>query len=191
MLKSQSYSGSNGYKYVEHLIKNSKSIDIITPYLGIYYAKMLADFSGKGKRIRVIIAEGQNANLDAIRYLKRKVRSNIRYAVISAVSFLLFAALYLYKLPYESIVFLAIFALTAVLASRKRPNKGSINVRYSPGFVHEKIYVGDRKAITGSANLTYSGMHKNTEYLEIISDAGKADALEKHFNTLWNSSRNI
>ena len=191
VLQSKSYSGNSSYKYVEHLFKTSKSIDIITPYLGLYYARMLVDFAGKGKRIRAIIASGQDTNSETIRYLKHNVRGNIGYAGIAAVSFLLFIALYLYGLPYESIIFLAIFLLTAVLASRRGPTKGIITVRYAPMFVHEKIYVGDSKAITGSANLTYSGMHKNTEYLEIIGDANKAKALGKHFNTLWNSSRNV
>ncbi|MEM3019972.1 MAG: phospholipase D-like domain-containing protein [Candidatus Micrarchaeaceae archaeon] len=185
------YSGNEGYKHVERLFHSSRSIDIITPYIGIQYAKMLYGLAGSGKRIRIIIAKGQDSNSAAISYLGPKVHSNIQYSLASAVSFIAFVLLYLMGLPYEAFILLLLFLLFTFLALRRAPQNRNIYVRYAPGFVHEKIYIGDNEAITGSANLTYSGMHKNTEYLEVIRDSDRIEALEKHFNTLWNGSSNI
>ena len=187
----KAYSGNEGYKHVERLFRSSRSIDIITPYIGIQYAKMLYSLAGSGKRIRIIITKGQDSNSAAISYLRPKVRSNIRYSLASAVSFIAFVLLYLVSLQYEAIMLLLLFLLFTFLALRRAPSNRSISVKYAPGFVHEKIYIGDSEAITGSANLTYSGMHKNTEYLEVIRDSDRIDALEKHFSTLWNGSSNI
>ena len=37
----------------------------------------------------------------------------------------------------------------------------------------------------GSANLTYSGMHKNIEHIEVIKEGDRIAELEKHFRQLW------
>ncbi len=187
----RAYSGNEGYKHVERLFRSSRSIDIITPYIGIQYAKMLYGLAGSGKRIRLIISKGQDSNSVAIGYLGPRVRSNMGYSLASAASFMAFVLLYIVNMPYEASILLLLFLLFTFLALRRAPRNRNIYVRYAPGFVHEKIYIGDSEAITGSANLTYSGMHKNTEYLEVIRDSNRIDALERHFNTLWNGSSNI
>ncbi|EQD48311.1 hypothetical protein B2A_08021 [mine drainage metagenome] len=189
---SKSYSGSESYKYVERLLRSSRSIDIVTPYIGAYYAKALVRHAASGKRIRVIIANGQAVNSEATSYVKSAVSGSRRYTHISVLSFLAFILSYLYGLQYLSLIFLLVFLFFLASALKRIPKKKlDIAVRYAQGFVHEKMYIGDSEAITGSANLTYSGMHKNIEHLEITMDAGKISDLEKHFNALWGNSSNI
>ncbi|MGC8538145.1 MAG: phospholipase D family protein [Candidatus Micrarchaeia archaeon] len=187
----KAYSGTQSYIHVERLLRSSRRIDIITPYIGIQYAKMLYSLAASGKSIRIIVAKGQDSNSNAISYLLPKARSNIKYPLASAASFFAFVLLYLVGLPYEAFVLLLSFLLLTLLALMGPRRNLNISVKYAPGFVHEKIYIGDSEAIIGSANLTYSGMHKNTEYLEVIRDNDRIAALEKHFNKLWDSSNNI
>ncbi|MDE1811173.1 MAG: hypothetical protein KGH66_03965, partial [Candidatus Micrarchaeota archaeon] len=52
-------------------------------------------------------------------------------------------------------------------------------------FVHEKLYIGESTAITGSANLTFNGMHKNIEHIETTADPRKVQELTRHFDELW------
>jgi len=78
----------------------------------------------------------------------------------------------------------------AVIYKRFKQGAGNIEVRVSGGpFVHEKIYIGSDTAITGSANLTYSGMHRNIEHIEITHDPERIAELGRHFNGLWNEAR--
>ncbi len=188
--QSISYSGTESYRYVESLFRASKGIDIITPYMGVGYAKLLASHAKQGKRIRIILAKGQASNSAAIQYLRPGVHARRISIALSAISFFAFLLAYMYGMPYTSVLFLFAFLGFTVLALAGKNRSLPIEVRYAPGFVHEKIYIGDKEAIAGSANLTYSGMHKNTEYIEIIKDAGKISGLEKHFNMLWHGSSN-
>ena len=50
------------------------------------------------------------------------------------------------------------------------------------GFIHSKIYIVDKKqAISGSANLTNSGLNYNVESLNIAKNADEVQQLEVDF----------
>jgi phosphatidylserine/phosphatidylglycerophosphate/cardiolipin synthase-like enzyme len=59
----------------------------------------------------------------------------------------------------------------------------------SSDFIHEKLYISDTIAITGSANLTYSGMHRNIESINITKNLEEVERLKKHFDRLWQTYR--
>ena len=53
-------------------------------------------------------------------------------------------------------------------------------------FIHSKIYIVDKKyAISGSANLTNSGLNYNVESLNIAKNLGEVQQLEMDFMRLW------
>ena len=65
----------------------------------------------------------------------------------------------------------------------------SIELRVPKGFVHAKMYIGEKTAIVGSANLTYAGMHQNVEHIDVIRDRGQIADLKKQFFSMWNSAQ--
>jgi phosphatidylserine/phosphatidylglycerophosphate/cardiolipin synthase-like enzyme len=86
------------------------------------------------------------------------------------------------------VVTAAAAALAALLAHHfyKKRDSGNLEVRFCTNvFVHEKLYIGNDKAITGSANLTYNGLHKNIEHIEVINSIERIGKLKSHFNDLW------
>lgn len=53
-------------------------------------------------------------------------------------------------------------------------------------FIHAKIYLADKKfGISGSANLTYSGLNSNVETLSIAETLDEVQQIENNFMRLW------
>jgi len=53
-------------------------------------------------------------------------------------------------------------------------------------FIHSKIYIVDKvHAITGSANLTYSGLNSNIESLSIAETKEEVQQIEMDFMRIW------
>ncbi len=159
---------------------------VISPYIGKYYAKMLADQASK-KHVSVITSNS-DINRDAVSLIRKNrpgsgfVKAAIYFIILEAIFFFL-------KLYYLEVFVIPVIAVLLVLAVAARSSrKGRVALKIPDGqFVHEKVYITDDMAIVGSANLTYSGTHKNIEHVEVISDKSKIYELERHFNGLWRS----
>ncbi len=53
-------------------------------------------------------------------------------------------------------------------------------------FIHSKIYIADKsQAISGSANLTFSGLNKNVESLSIAETKEEVQQIETDFMRIW------
>ncbi|MGC8671522.1 MAG: phospholipase D-like domain-containing protein, partial [Candidatus Micrarchaeia archaeon] len=63
--------------------------------------------------------------------------------------------------------------------------KKGIAVKVPKEFVHAKLYIGEAEALEGSANLTFSGMHKNIEQLRLVKSEEEIKALKAEFDKLW------
>jgi hypothetical protein len=62
----------------------------------------------------------------------------------------------------------------------------SVKVLSGTQLVHVKLYiVDDRVAFSGSANLTYSGMNRNIERMEMKTAAGEIQPEITAFSSLW------
>ncbi len=180
------YSGSESYREVERLLRESPELSIVTPYIGLGYMKLLASYSRK-KPVRLITTHSP-PNAPAIDYLE--ARPGIVFAKIGLFSVLLAAAAFVLRFQFYVAVFglaaAALFVVSAMNAFGKVHPK--VNVRFARNvFVHEKLYIGRDEAIVGSANLTYPGMHKNVEHIECITDPQGIAMLKSHFNGLWSS----
>ncbi|MGC8647509.1 MAG: phospholipase D-like domain-containing protein [Candidatus Micrarchaeia archaeon] len=168
------YSGSNTFKYIDKLIRRSKSLLIISPFIGNYYAEMLAK---SGKRALVITSDDTLRKVKALRKGRRNYAKVVAYFVV--LDALIF---YLHMLAFGIAVLLILIAIVFLAIY----SKANIVVK-STGkmFVHEKMYIGDKEAIIGSANLTFSGTHRNIEHIEIIDDMQRIEELRRHFYDLW------
>jgi phosphatidylserine/phosphatidylglycerophosphate/cardiolipin synthase-like enzyme len=183
------YSGDSSYKYVEKLIKGQgKELMIISPYLSGYYTKMLASASQR-KNVRVITSGSSAGYRDSIidNYVVRSIRGYIKAIIFLAV--LEVISIFL-NFIYTDIILALMIAIIA-LAAYVRYNATSKNMKIKvirDRFVHEKLYIGDDMAISGSANLTYNGMHKNIEHIEVTTEQYKISELRSHFESMWRNN---
>ncbi len=179
------YSGSDTYKYIDELINdNGSELKIVTPYLGISYARKLLSIS-KRKRIRLIVSGDQNKkDEDAVKLLLnrgRRIDWKLAFFLVIAMVASAFIKVYLATLVFGLLLVLSIY-LMYVLNPRGRRISVKISTRK---FIHEKMYISDGKAIVGSANLTYSGTHRNVEHIEIIKGSRRIKELNEHFEDIW------
>ncbi len=182
----ESYSGESSYKYVDRLIKNNdKELMIVSPYISDYYTRMLLKRAGS-KRIRIITSESSMGYKNAI--LSRYRTAGIR-GYMKAIAFLLIldmVSIYL-KFAYTTLILSAGALIFALLAYRRHSKvKSNMQVKVArERFVHEKLYIGKEVAIVGSANLTFNGMHRNLEHIEIIRSIERIIILKRHFEDMW------
>jgi phosphatidylserine/phosphatidylglycerophosphate/cardiolipin synthase-like enzyme len=183
-----SYSGNESYKQIDILLNNSSELKIISPYISLFYAKKLAGLA-KSKKIWIITAKpNSNSDLAAFKYLTKLnnimtfIKLFIYFAIIGAFAIL-------FKFYTAALILVIVFLLVFVVLRLKYGSitHSNIFLKTSKQFIHEKIYIGNNSAIIGSANLTYSGTHKNIEYIEVIKEKEKIKSLEKHFDSLWSS----
>ncbi len=180
------YSGSESYRYVEPILKDSAGeLLVISPYIGMGYAKMLVSL-GKRKRVRVITSSYSEPVKDYISHRSRHllygyVKVILLFAIAAAVS--VYFGLYAFAMASAAVG--AVLLLIA-LALHRFSRNSDIEIRISyDKFVHEKAYISRDAAAVGSANLTYSGMRKNVERVEVIKDSARIEGIRRHFFDLW------
>ncbi len=184
------YSGSESYRYVEPILKDgSPELLVISPYIGMGYAKMLVGL-GKRKSVRVITSSYSEQVRD---YINRRSRyllyGYLKAIVIFFVAALVSAYFSLYLISLGALGLAGILVLVALISYRlSRSSDIQIRTSYDR-FVHEKAYISRDVAAVGSSNLTYSGMRKNVERVEIITDPERIKTLRAHFFDLWKSCR--
>ena len=169
------------YKHVEKLIRRSKNVFIVSPYIDEYYAKFLLRYA-LNKKIYIISSSPD----EKAKKLLTKGGFPTLTLLLSIIMFLFYYLLRLASLSYMFILIMGflLFALFIVRLSTRKPK--SIKLKIPKEFIHAKFYIGDDEAITGSANLTYRGMHKNIEYLEIRNDPDYIKKLKTEFWRMWN-----
>ena len=179
------YSGKSSFRYIDRLIKERSGLLMIcTPYIDMHYIRILIRESRK-KRIMLVSSRASENKLKGLRL--KGLRKD-------AVGFSLFyiAALFLLYPKWVGFPFLFAFPLAVSTAVAVYSLRTNIDVKIvKESFVHEKIYINDTKAITGSANLTFAGTHLNVEHIDIIDGASGSEqrnkvlALRSHFMELW------
>ncbi len=175
-----SYSGTDSYKYVERLVKSSRRVLIVSPYLDAHYAKFISNNS-KGKDVYVISSSLEEQPKKIL--LRRRTNRIVLGLIISAMILGLILIATGHFLISAGLFIVAIISLYFLLTGREASN---VKLKIPSRFVHAKMYIGSDMAIQGSANLTFKGMHKNVEHVEVIEDLEKIKELEKQFWNLWN-----
>lgn len=184
------YSGSESYRYVEPILKDpSGELLVISPYMSIGYAKMLVKL-GKRKRVRVVTSLYSEPVKSYInRHSRYLLYGYLKPIAIFAAGALVAAYFSIYLVALGAAVLAGLTCLVAFVAYRLSKNS-DVEVRVSyDKFVHEKAYISEGAAAVGSANLTYSGMRRNVERVEVITDRGRIAALRGHFFDVWKASK--
>lgn len=178
----ESYTGRDCYKYTEDILRHGKEVMIVSPYIDLYYARFLKSISGN-KRIRVISSSIEKDALKELSSGKSLGLSIAAFTVILSSDYLL----HNFGLLYPVIIAVsAILIIIAVLPLFLR--KSSIVIKRPNSFVHAKMYITEECAVQGSANLTYNGMHRNVEHIEITKEKEKIKALRKEFFKIWDGA---
>ncbi len=177
--KTISYSGTESYRYVEPLIYKGKDVLISSPYIDRHYADFIVRNS-RGKRIHILAS---SMDSEARRHIHSRPVLPVVAALMALASagFLLYA-LRVYLLLGIDTAAMILFVYATVIFWKRTPN---IKIRTPTSFVHAKMYVTESAAAYGSANLTYRGMHRNVEHLEVTEDPEKIENLKKQFWSIW------
>ncbi len=185
------YSGTESYKYIDPLIKRRGApLMVISPFLGPYYAKMLVDVS-KHRKVYVITSPGNHQNESTENSVRILQNAGIRKAdksLILYVAAMLVISIWLNYYQAAVIIALTLAAVLYMELFHKKYPTSLLNLHVkvvTAKFIHEKLYISGDEAITGSANLTYSGTHKNVEHIEIMTDKARIKELSDHFTDLW------
>ncbi len=188
----KSLSGSQSYKPVEHMIfSRGRELRIISPYISPYYMKMLLRISRR-KSVYIITSPSTYDSLSGQFGIKahRLGPKPLHGGILILISIFL-ALLSQYLLSLIALDFFGIWVIAYIISLflSKKSRKNLHMKKTSGEFVHEKIYISDDEAIVGSANLTFSGMHKNIEHIELIKDPAEIKHLKSHFMGIWASAK--
>lgn len=177
-------SGSNSYKLIEELFKKSNELMIISPFISKNYASTLLRYS-QSKKVRIILSNNKS-NMAALGVLNTKTGINGNIKLFLFIFTLLVISIILNFAAISLFLLIFLILLLIYIINKTRSNGNNLHIKVPKGkFIHEKLYIGSNYAIVGSANLTYSGMHKNIEYMRIINDQKELIELKEHFNSLW------
>jgi phosphatidylserine/phosphatidylglycerophosphate/cardiolipin synthase-like enzyme len=174
------YIGQECYKPVEKLISDGKEVLIVSPYMDSYYAKFLIE-KASGRKIRII---SSSMDSEAMKILKRKRPLGPLLAGLVIILSLDYLAYTVGKFSF-GFGFLSLLLVISCLLIFKF-KKYEVEVKIPREFVHAKMYINEREAIHGSANLTYNGMHKNVEHIEVTREKERVEKLREEFFRLWN-----
>ena len=192
------YSGTSSFKYIDQLIENNDdSLEIISPFISKVYIKRLVDLS-KRKKIRVITSD--KSPLDYKEIKKYTKKSVLMPALIEVLIVIFYILLFnnVTIMPYVNLgvidffVLIIIIIINLIIAHRVKKNmsirKKGTNIEFKvvkDRFIHEKLYISDSEVITGSANFTFSGLHKNIEHIDVIRSGKDIRFFKKHFDKMW------
>ncbi len=180
----EQYSGSDSYKFIDKMINSRGSeLLIVSPYIDAYYAKALLRAS-RYRRVRIVTAP------DALAYrgscLKSLSTERLKGYAQTSAYFTLLSMITLYlRFYYVAIPIVVVALVSLVLMLRSRQSTAIQLKVITDKFVHEKLYISNGAAMIGSANLTYRGMHKNIEHVEIVRGEKEVAMLKRHFEDLW------
>lgn len=185
MRDGDAYSGDSSYRFVDELIKRGRGeLCIISPYISNFYATQLIK---SRRKIRIITSESTMGYKDSIAKSLYGLQRLKPYATFLLYVFIL-DAITIYLRFFLISAFITIILLLALLTLVERMARRHSRIKLkisSKKFVHEKLYISDDEAIIGSANLTFNGMHRNVEHVEVIKDPRRLGELKRHFNELW------
>ena len=177
------YYGSEAHRYINKMIKSSKAMYIVSPYIDSYYADLLAKRSSSAEFY--IISSSME---DKARNMLQRRASRLNLIVWTLLS----VAVFYVEINIGIGSYLLALSLLPLLWGlgrymlRSRSVKG-VHLKIPKQFVHAKMYISDDQVISGSANLTYKGTHSNVEHIEISRDPQEVEQMQDEFWRMWKS----
>jgi phosphatidylserine/phosphatidylglycerophosphate/cardiolipin synthase-like enzyme len=175
-----SYCGSSSYKHVDKLLKKSRNVLIVSPYIDDYYAEFILSNS-RGKTFHIVSSSMKESA--AMRLQESKVPAAMAMCIVAVVANVLFASFGAFYVQFAAVT----LSLSLLYLLSAGISKNRIYIRTPKGFVHAKMYIGDSEAIEGSANLTYQGMHRNVEKIRVTGNEARMREMKDEFWRLWRS----
>jgi len=193
MSKTSTYDGSNAGKIILPLIHGTRAhLRVCSPFISPGYARLLRKKAEESITVQVITTEArENRNhQESLKILEGTEKSFIRpFSLFMMTGFLL---AFLGVVTSQSLLTVIGFLLfmvgvcLAILGRRKHRMPNPVQLHISRQFIHSKMYIADDEdAVTGSANLTFSGLNRNVEHLDIFHGQEKVQPVIKSFRMLW------
>jgi phosphatidylserine/phosphatidylglycerophosphate/cardiolipin synthase-like enzyme len=170
------------------LTEGRESLDVASPYLSAEYAKLLIRKAESGVMVRLLTSSHVGRyHQQALRVLAPTTTTRFYWpALVVGILGLVILSV----LGYSVVgVLVLVGSMLAGILARRQPARSihTLQVKIQPReFVHVKLYIVDRRtAITGSANLTFSGMNSNVERVEVKESAEEVAQEIVAFEELW------
>jgi phosphatidylserine/phosphatidylglycerophosphate/cardiolipin synthase-like enzyme len=208
--------GIVGEYVLPRLQEATRSIDVVSPYISPDYARLLVSKAKSGVRVRVMTSASNQEVLSVFESAsQRTVGASAWEGLWSGLGtgemvFVLFLGLFLVFALVSAlqgnfadarlgavgfVLFLVIFLVGRRTRSEQEEPERSVplSVRAVEGkLVHAKLYIVDEEvALVGSANLTYSGMNRNIERLELKTSTSEIGQEIEAFLDLWGSADKV
>ncbi len=187
------YDGQNAGSVLLPLIHSARrQLFVCSPFIGPGYARLLVQKARSGVDVYVLtsLASENKTHQAALAVLTSRSQPMLHRSFILigfGFLFLLFSLLHSsWIFMYLSAMFLAIGLVYGLRKLHAPRHRSGLQLRISRAFIHAKIYgADDAIAATGSANLTFSGLNRNVEHVEIF-EGSEASPVIDSFYELWN-----
>lgn len=191
----RTYDGQNAGSVLLPLIHSARrQLFVCSPFISPQYARLLVQKVRSGVDVYVLtsLASENKTHQEALAVLTGHSPPMLhRCFILLAFGFLflLFSILHSsWIFMYLGAMFLAFGLVYGLRRLHDRRHRSGLQLRISRAFVHAKIYgADDAIAATGSANLTFGGLNRNLEHLEIF-EGSEASPVIDSFYELWNRS---
>lgn len=192
------YDGQNAGRVLLPLIHSARrQLFVCSPFIGPEYARLLVHKARSGVAVYVLTssASENKTHQEALAVLTSRSAPMLHRSLILIAFGFLFLLFGLVRsswaLMYLGAMFLAIGLVYSFRKLQAPRHQSGLQLRISRDFVHAKIYGADGViAATGSPNLTFSGLNRNVEHLEVFEEP-EASPLINSFYELWNRSSSI
>jgi phosphatidylserine/phosphatidylglycerophosphate/cardiolipin synthase-like enzyme len=191
------HSGIVGRYVLPSIRAATKSLDVVSPYISPEYARLLTSLAEHGVIVRVITsdANGQR-HRQALNILGQQAGAYVLgiqfwpYFVLALI--LGVFGILLGSYPGILLIVVAGVIVVAGLVTNLTKKTGNIplyvKVIPTAQLVHVKLYIVDQQvALVGSANLTYYGMNRNVERIEVKTSPSEVQPETVVFASLWGS----
>lgn len=171
------YYGSDTHRYINELIDRKGEILMVSPYVDRYYAELIIK-KARGRKIYLI-----SSSIEADVMKMFNTSSRLWLLAYIGLSIILLGLLLFIG---ASGAVLSLFLVPLIIGFIKIPvRKSEVVLKVPKQFVHVKMYISEGMAITGSANLTYKGTHKNVEQINITYNGVDIGKLKNQFWGMW------
>jgi len=189
------YDGQHAGSVLLPVLQSAKrKLFVCSPFISPEYARLLVSRARGGVAVYVLTSQAPENKIhqESLSILAGRSinQSASRRSFLLAGLGLLFLLLSLlnssWVLVYVGAMFLALWFVYSRLPVRHAPQ--GLQLKISSSFIHAKIYAADdRVAVTGSPNLTFSGLNKNVEHVDVFEGREAVPVIES-FRRLWNSA---
>jgi phosphatidylserine/phosphatidylglycerophosphate/cardiolipin synthase-like enzyme len=174
-----------GHVLEDIILGAEKRLWVTSPWVSPKYAEVLVKKAKDGVDVKLLTSNdlknvAHRKSMKQMVSFKRKVERVPAY--LSFVLTALFIALSSLSLPWLALTIFPIYIFYKYgLVFIAKPELDLVVFNKRKKFTHSKIYISDDISVTGSANLTESGLWNNIETVVVIRDKEITEEISKVF----------